>query len=101
MESLEDSVRLELEKQFDEFHKEPEGWEKLIKTFLIDQGIDPNLETTLSMIVGLCLGMAYKMIENKHNRTWTPKEADSISTLLARRSQELRHLFLSTRLNED
>lgn len=100
MESLDDDIRLDIETQIDYIYDEPDEWESLLRGFLKEQGIEPNLETILSMIAGMCLGMAYEQIKEKYDRSWTPEEANAISSLLARRSHELRHRFLSTRLEE-
>lgn len=100
MESLNGDIRLDIEKQIDYIYQEPEEWESMINGFLIEQGIEPNLETTLSVIVGMCFGTAFEQINKKFNRSWTKGEARAINTLLARRAFELRHRFLSTRLEE-
>lgn len=100
MESLDDDIRLDIETQIDYIYKEPKKWESIIRGFLMGQGIEPNLETILSMIAGMCWGMAYELIQEKFDRSWTPEEAKAIRSLLARRSHELRHRFLSIRLEE-
>jgi len=100
MESLDKDIRNDIEKQIDYIYKEPKIWESMFRRFLREQGIEPNLETILSTIVGMCVGMAYEQINKKFDRSWTPEEATAINSLLARRAFELRHRFLSTRLEE-
>jgi len=100
MESLDKDIRHDIEVQIDYIYEEPEKWEPMFRRFLIGQGIEPNLETILSMIAGMCVGMAYEQINKKFDRSWTPEEHSAINSLLARRSFELRHRFLSTRLEE-
>lgn len=100
METLDNEIRLDIEKQIDYIYGKPEEWESIVHRFLIKQEIKPNLETTLSMIAGMCIGMAYEQITKKFDRPWTTEEASAINSLLARRSIELRHRFLSLRLKE-
>ena len=100
MESLDKEIRLDIEKQIDSIYEEPEEWEPMCRSFLTGQGIEPNLETVLSIIAGMCVDMAYEQINKKFDRSWTPEEAYALNSLLARRSFELRHRFLSTRLEE-
>ena len=64
MESLDKEIRLDIEKQIDYIYEEPEVWEPMFHRFLIKQGIEPNLETVLSIIAGMCIGMAYEQIKS-------------------------------------
>ena len=98
MKSLDKDVRMSVEEQIDEVFKNPEEWENVIREFLTEQGIEPNLETILSLLVGLTMGQAFQEIKHKFNRDWTKKEARAINALMKRRALELRHLFLSTRI---
>ena len=98
MKSLDKDIRMSIEEQIDEFFKEPEEWEDDIRGFLTEQGIEPSLETILSLVVGLTMGQAFQQIKHKFNRGWTKKEARAINALMQRRALELRHLFLSTRI---
>ncbi|KPV65361.1 MAG: hypothetical protein AOA65_0223 [Candidatus Bathyarchaeota archaeon BA1] len=95
---LDKDVRLSIEEQIDNIYNNATKWEELIRAWLSEQGIEPNLETVLSTVVRLTLGQAYQRIEDKFGRAWTKKEAEAISALLKRRAFELRHRFLSTRI---
>lgn len=96
MESLDKDIRLFIEKQFDRFYDNPEEWQRVASDVLAEQGIQPNLDTILSYLVGMTMGEAYQKIKSKSNRAWTKKEARAIAGLLARRAFEIRQHFLAT-----
>ena len=98
MKSLDKDVRVLIEGQIDNFFEDPEEWEASIRRFLTEQGIESSLETVLALAIGLTLGQACHEIKVKFDRSWTEEEARAISNTLKRRSFELRHLFLSTRI---
>ena len=96
MASLHKEIRLFIEKQFDYFYDEPEEWMKIATSVLADQGIQPNLETILSYLVGMTLGGTFEFIRTKFKRDWTDEEAKAVSSLMARRAFEIRQHFAAT-----
>ena len=98
LESLDKDIRLFIEKQFDHFYKEPEEWKDVATMVLAEQGIQPNLDTVLSYLVGMTMGEAFQKFKAKFKRTWTNEEARAIANLLARRAFEIRQHFLATQL---
>lgn len=98
MTTLHKEIRMFIENQFDEFYNEPEAWLRAASEVLADQGIESNLETILSYLVGMTLGETSEFIKNKFKRPWSTREAKAISLLMARRAFEIRQHFLATQL---
>jgi len=96
MVSIHKEIRLYIEKQFDDFYNKPEEWMKAATNVLADQGIQPNLETILSYLVGMTCGETFEFIKAKFKRSWTNEEAIAISSLMARRAFEIRQQFVLT-----
>jgi hypothetical protein len=94
---LDDEVRLSLEKSIDNFIKTPVESEKTASNILEAQGIEPNLETILSLIAGTALGITFAFYRKKFNRDINRDECIDLIQLIKRRAWELREAFIETR----
>ena len=97
---LDEGARLIVEKNIDAVIQTPKKAEATFRTSLILQGIQPNLETILSMITGFLEGLVNSYYVHRHNRPMTDDEQNDFNTLLSRRAFEMRQAILSTRIEE-
>jgi len=99
LESLDKDVRILIEKQSDEFFNAPEEWRETARVVLSEQGILSNIETILSLFIGITLGEVSMKYKTKFKESWKKswaKDAPTIASLLARRAFELRQHFVAT-----
>lgn len=85
-----DILRLEVEKQIDEFIKEPQGWEEAIRDYLSGAVVKPDLEAILAMMLGMTYGYVLGLAEERFQRKSTPEENKMIRELIQRRVPEIR-----------
>jgi hypothetical protein len=98
MSKLDPSVRLVVEEIVDNHIKNPDV-EFSIRNVLKTVGIEPSLETTLAYLFGTCLRAAVDTFTFKFDRRPRKKELEPIIDLMKRRSMEIRHAYLSRRLD--
>ena len=98
MKSLDDDIRAVLEKNVDTIVDEPEKAEEALSIALRKQGIEPNLESSLSHATGFLTGLVEGMYIYKFKRHPNPEERDELLELLKRRAFEIRMAFMSTRM---
>lgn len=101
MSELTGDIRLFIETQIDILFKDPNSLTNTNRA-LTTMGIQPNLETTLSLITGIMLGSALGMWlvkRSKEGKSAKPSEQElktftnEVGELLARRAMELRLHF--------
>jgi len=85
-----EQIRLWVEGQIDEFINKPDFWGKAFTEYLSEAGIEPNLETVLSMMVGMTYGCVVVQIHIEYQREMTGAENVMIKELIKRRAFELR-----------
>lgn len=100
MEGLDKDARTVLERNVDDILKKPKGMEETFSSTLRAQGIEPNLETVLSFITGLLLGIVEGIYDCKYDRLMNSDERDELDELLKRRAWEIRQALMSTRIGE-
>jgi len=93
----EDYIRLEVEKQVDEFIKSPSMWEDLVKIFLSEANIPPSSNAILSMILGITYGYVYGETEKEYKRKLTAKENQLLRNIIQRRASEIRENIILNR----
>ena len=98
MKDLDEDARIMVEKNIDIVIKEPKKYEEAFRSILKVQGIEPNLETILSFIIGLLAGMADGIYVFKYERTTNADEKKELMELLNRRAFEMRQAFVSIRI---
>lgn len=95
---MDKDVRIKLEKEVDSILKDPKWVEETFSSALRAQGIEPNLETILSFITGLLVGIADGVYFLKFSRSMNSDEIVELVELLKRRAFEIRQAFISTRI---
>ena len=95
---MDDGIRTIVEKNADSAIKKPKVAERAYANILRSQGIEPNLETVLSFLMGHLTGIVDGMYVHKHKRLPTSDENDELNQLLKRRAWEIRQAFMSTRI---
>ena len=90
-----DFIRITIEAQVDEFIKDYNDWIPSIELHLSESGIDPNLDTTLSFMIGLTFGITRMEFSNKYERLFTGDENQVVKEILKRRAIELRMIIES------
>jgi hypothetical protein len=90
-----------IETNLDTFLKHPKETEMTIRSSLIKQGIEPNLETVLAFLNGLMVGILRGYYIIKVKRSPTPDEEMEYYEVLKRRAMELRSAFIETRINHE
>jgi len=98
MGKLDDEIRIALEKNIDSILKDPEDHEKTWRSMLIGQGIEPNLETVLSFLIGDLYGLVWGYYIFRHARDMNIEEHKDLIAVLRRRAFELREAFIGTRI---
>jgi hypothetical protein len=100
MVEIDERIRGLLEKRIDEILKQPKSFFDIYTEFLEAVGIEPNLETILSLEMGYIYGVingAYNMI---HNRTMTQEEFSELTRILNLRAYEIRIAIIKARSQE-
>ena len=98
MTGLDKEARIIVEKNIDSIIKNPKKAEESFRVSLIMQGIQPNLETVLSMITGYIEGLVESNYIVRYNRQMNMDERNNLNELLNRRAFEIRQALLSTRI---
>jgi len=91
-------ARIGLESTIDKILKDAENWELTFKEVLRTQGIEANLETVLSLIIGALLGQTAQYYIDKYDRRLTKDETKDFEDILKRRAWELRQTFIELRM---
>jgi len=98
---LDRHLRVNLEELIDELIDKPKDYERVFSLMLRDLGIEPNLETVLSFIIGWLNGISAEHYRVNYNRSMNKEEVKALINLLKRRAWELRQAFISTRIKEE
>ena len=72
--NVDDDAKSFLEKYIVAIFKEHEDFEDIFRNILCGQGVEPNLETILSYIIGNVIGFLDGFYLSKHNRTMNVNE---------------------------
>lgn len=94
---MDENIRLNLEKAIDELLSQPMIIEERARTYLIEMGIEPSLETVLSYICGGLMGLVTASSTGRHGSI-RDQNIEGAITLLKRRAWELRRAFINTRV---
>ena len=86
----EEQVRLWVEDQIDTFIENPDFWVNAFTEYLSKAGIRPDIETVLSMMVGITYGCVATNTKAEFDRAMTGEENDMVKNLIQRRALELR-----------
>ncbi len=89
-----------LESTIDKILKDSENWELTFKEVLRTQGIEANLESVLSLIIGALLGQTAQYYIDKYNRRLDRDETQDFEDILKRRAWELRQTFIELRMTK-
>ena len=100
MPRLDKEARMVVEQNVDSIIKYPKRTEEAFRKSLISQGIQPNLETVLSMITGFIEGLVESNYIVRHGRHLEDDERNDLNELLNRRAFEIRQALISTRIEE-
>jgi len=100
MKDLNKEARSMIETEVDFYLKNPKTVEERARMVLRAQGIEPNLETVLSFIVGWLMAQVSMFYHVRHKRDISRDEFTELVQLLKRRAFELRQAFISTRIEE-
>ena len=98
--SLDDTIRLRMEREIDSILSDPVNMENAIRRMLISQGIEPTLETTLSNLIGYCTGVFISYYSQIYGRVPNKQEAEEFDLIMKRRAGEMRDAFIRSRINE-
>lgn len=93
-------ARVGLETTIDKILNDAENWELTFKEVLRTQGIEANLETVLSLIIGALLGQTAQYYIDKYNRRLNRDETQDFEDILKRRAWELRQTFIELRVTK-
>lgn len=96
--SFDKKLRLAIEETIDNLLKE--GTEENVRSILIEQGIEPTLETVLSHIAGTIFGLANGYYAAGYKRPMNTDEGMELLKFIKRRVYELREEFVKTRIKE-
>ena len=97
---LDQNARLALENFIDQVLKDPEQYEALIKIVLRSQGIEPTLDSCLSLVAGYSLGGVISFYAVTLKREMNDDEINNYVQLMKRRAWEIRQAFIETRIKE-
>ncbi len=86
MEGLDRKARALLEKMIDGILENPKEREDIYSYVLSEQGIEPNLETILSFIMGFLTGVLQHFHITEYDRYLNPDEISELNELLKRRA---------------
>jgi len=95
---LDARLRTTLERNIDTVMENPKAAMKTFTFLLESNGIEPKLESILSVIVGYLYGLADLWYATTHNRQINEDEFFEVIKLLKRRAWEMRQSFISTHL---
>ena len=98
MKKLDNTARIVVEKNIDSMINTPKETEETYRFIIGDQGIEPNLETILSFVTGMLMGVVDGFYYSKYKRLMDNDERNELLELLKRRAFELRQAFISTRI---
>ena len=98
MAGLDKDARTYLEAQFDEMLKDPKSYEESFSIILEGQGIEPNLESMLSLVAGYILGGLVNFYHLKYRRMLNDDEKSDLLQIMKRRAWELRQAFIGIRI---
>lgn len=98
--TLDDALRVMIEQIIDNFIDGPDVIDESCSLILTEQGIESNLETALSFIIGTVHGVAMSYYIIKYNRKIKTEEMMDLIKLLKRRAFEVRMAVLNTRIKE-
>ena len=94
--SLDDALRLLIEKHIDGVLRNPEDLLGAISRNLTSQEIEPKLDVIISHYSGFLYGRAFAYIRRNYNRVITDEERADFNELMARRAMEIREAFIKT-----
>lgn len=97
---LDNRLRAILENNIDTVMNDPKKFIKTYTIILEASGIDPKLESILSVIVGYLYGLAELWYTNIHQRHINDDEFVEVVKLMKRRAWEMRQAFISTHLEK-
>lgn len=95
---LDARLRSILETNIDTVMNEPDKSMKAFNLILKDSGIEPNLESVLSAIVGYIYGIADLWYITNYKKNIPDDEFVEVVKLMKRRAWEMRQAFISTYL---
>ena len=95
---LDQDARIGLETTIDNILKDAENWDRIFREILRTQGIEANLETVLSLIIGALLGQTVQYYIDKYKRRLNNDETKDFEDILRRRAWELRQTFILVRM---
>ena len=98
MENLDGEARIIVESNIDIIIKEAKKSEEFHRLILMEQGIEPNLETILSYITGFLSGIVAGFYLHKYKRNMNSNEEKELLKLMKRRAWELREVFINARM---
>lgn len=98
MVGLDQDARIGLETTIDNILKDAENWDLIFREILRTQGIEANLETVLSLIIGALLGQTVQFYIDKYKRRLNNDETKDFEDILRRRAWELRETFILVRM---
>jgi len=93
-------LRSILENNIDEIMNNPDKSMKAFNLILKESGIEPNLESVLSTIVGYIYGLADLWYIIHYQKNIPDDEFAEITKLMKRRALEMREAFISTHLEK-
>lgn len=93
-------IRDIVETNVDNVLKDPKRYEKIFGTFLLMTGIEPNLETLLSYLIGYWVGLVDSYFFIKYRRFMNVDQRDELIKILKRRAWELRQAFMRSRIED-
>lgn len=95
---LDQDARIGLETTIDNILKDAKNWDRIFREILRTQGIEANLETVLSLIIGALLGQTVQFYIDKYKRRLNNDETKDFEDILRRRAWELRETFILVRM---
>jgi len=95
---LDQDARIGLETTIDNILKDAKNWDRIFREILRTQGIEANLETVLSLIIGALLGQTVQFYIDKYKRRLNNDETKDFEDILRRRAWELRETFIFVRM---
>ena len=100
MSKLDNQARNILESNIDDVLKSPSVFEDTSKIMLQVLGIEPNLETTLSIVSGFLNGLIFGYYQIKEHRGMNEQEMLDFLTIMKRRVWEMRQAFIEARIDK-
>lgn len=97
MSTLDDEIRMYLERYIDLIVKSPSEYETMYRRFLGAMGVESNLDTIVSVIAGTCITAMSHHSERKFGSV-RQQDLDGTLDLLRRRAREIKETFIATRI---